>query len=70
MPTIGTQRKQHGPNGPDNYISDNPQLTLTRDINDRITSVNLTTVEGVLLVKTITRAVGGLVTAVSRWVRI
>ena len=69
MPTIRDQRRYHGPNGPDNYITDNPSITLTRDVNDRITLITLLTVNGVTLTKTITRAVGGLITAVGTWVR-
>ena len=70
MPNMGLQRKYHGPNGAWNYISDNPRLTLTRDVNDRVIVIDLYTIEGVNLRKTITRDVNGFVTNVSVWVRI
>lgn len=67
MPTIGGVRKYHGPYGPNNFISDNPLIALARDVNNRITSITLTTVEGVALIKTITRTPAGIITNVSRW---
>jgi len=69
MPNLRDARQYHGPNGPDNYISDNPLIALTRDVNDRIITITLTTILGVVLTKTITRDPAGLVTNVSRWTR-
>jgi len=67
MPNLGNTRQYHGPNGPFNYISDNPLIALTRDVNDRVIQIDLTTVLGTALRKTITRDVNGNVTNVSRW---
>ncbi len=67
MPNLGTTRQYHGPNGPDNFISDNPLIALGRDVNDRVITVTLTTVLGVILTKTIARDVNGYVLNVSRW---
>ena len=68
MPNLGAARAYHGPNGPDNYISDNPLIALTRDVNDRVTLVTLTTALGLVMTKIITRDVNGFVTDVGRWV--
>lgn len=64
------QRKYHGPYGPFNYISDNAQIQLTRDINNRVTLITLTTVEGVVMTKTITRTPAGYITDAGRWIRV
>ena len=67
MPNLGNTRTYHGPNGPFNYISDNALIALTRDVNDRITLITLTTTLGIVLTKTITRTPAGLITDVGRW---
>lgn len=67
MPNLGDTRQYHGPNGPYNFISDNPLIALTRDGNNRVTVITLTTVSGTVLTKTITRDANGFITNVSRW---
>ena len=68
MHNLGNTRTYHGPNGPYNYISDNAMIALTRDVNDRITVITLTTVLGAVLTKTLTRdPIDGFITAVGRW---
>ena len=70
MPNLGDIRHYHGPNGPFNYISDNPRVTVTRDVNDRIVLLDLYPAMGGHIRKTITRDGAGLITAVSVWVRV
>lgn len=69
MPNLGNARRYTGPNGANNFITDNPEIELIRDINNRIIAIELTTKYNVLLTKTITRDGVGRVTDVSRWVR-
>ena len=66
---IGTARVFRGPNGPNNYISDNATIALTRDVNDRVILITLTTLQGVIMTKTITRDGAGNITAVGQWTR-
>jgi len=70
MPNMGNTRTYHGPNGSNNYISDNPYIVLARDINNRVILITLTTVLGIAMTKTITRDVNGLVVNVGRWIRL
>ena len=70
MPNLGNARTYSGPNGADNFISDNPRLVLTRDVNDRVMVIDLYTVLGVHLRKTLTRNALGSVDNAGRWVRI
>ena len=52
---------------PFNYIIDNPLVVLTRDVNDRVVTITLTTALGAVLTKTIARDGAGLITNVSKW---
>ncbi len=70
MPGLQDARQYHGPNGPNNYISDNPRMVFTRNVNDCIIQIDLFTVLNVNLRKTITRDVNDNITNISRWVRI
>lgn len=48
--------------------TDNPAVVLTRDGNDRITLITLTTIDSVVMTKTITRDGEGIITEVGKWI--
>jgi len=65
----GIRRTSSGPHGVYNYLPDNGNITLTRDVNDRIVLITIDAPDGRQFTKTITRTVGGLITVAAYWVQ-
>ena len=51
----GIRRTSSGPNGPWNFIPDNGNITLTRDVNNRVVLIQIDAPDGRQFQKTITR---------------
>ena len=65
----GIIRQHSGANGVYNYLPDNGNITLTRDVNDRIVLITIDCPDGRQFQKTITRTAGGLISIAHYWVQ-
>ena len=68
MPNI--IRKFTGPNGPWNFIPDNSNIVLTRNVADNVTRIDLYGPNAEHFYKIITRDVGENVTDAGFWVQV
>ena len=64
------QRKFSGPNGFNNFLPDNGEIVLTRDVNDNIVTIEIESPIGKIYTRTITRNPDGSVASISFWTEV